>query len=234
MTGGALAADLPNTKGPPEFAPPPPPAFTWTGFYIGVNGGWAWGDTFDFYFNRTGTSAAEGIRGGFAGGTVGYNYEIAPNFVIGFEGDGDWADITGDRACPGPTFSCTTRVDALGSARGRLGWAWDRALLFVTGGVGIGDFRYNAFTTATGTSFGTPYNTTRVGWVVGAGVEYAITDNLSIKAEYDYYGFSGSTAPAGDLDSGTTYLRTDVQTGKVGLNWRFETWAPPAPVVAKY
>ena len=88
VASSALAADLPTTKGPPP-APyfQPPPAFNWTGFYIGVNGGWGFTDTHNDSFGNN-------INGGLVGGTVGYNYQMG-QFVIGYEGDVDWSDIRG-------------------------------------------------------------------------------------------------------------------------------------------
>ncbi len=98
VAGAAFAADLPSTKGEPVYAPPPPPVFSWTGFYIGVNGGYGGNNInyHDYDPYDEGYSGYEKITssGFVAGGTVGFNYQFpTSNFVLGFEGDFDWSNI---------------------------------------------------------------------------------------------------------------------------------------------
>ena len=217
--GSALAADLPTHKAPPPMAPAP--VFSWTGLYIGVNGGGAWGRTDPFDSVGGPGTAHHDVSGAFVGASIGYNYQFSPNLVAGLEGDVDWADISGKTTCPNAAFTCSTHADMLGSVRGRFGYAIDRLLMFTTGGLGIGDFRYRTYRTATGVDFATPYTTTAVGWVLGAGLEYAITDHVSLKGEYDFYGFPSSTAAAGVLDPGAVKLGTNIQVAKFGVNYKF-------------
>src|SRR5436190_4032391 len=126
--GSAAAAEL-----PPYYQPGPAynPIYTWTGFYLGINGGGGWGssqwdgvDTFD-------------LSGGLIGGTIGYNWQFA-GAVVGAEGDIDWSGIKGTTTvlcAPG----CETRNKWLATARGRLGFAFDRFLPYFTGGLALGD-----------------------------------------------------------------------------------------------
>ena len=152
LASTAAAADLPGPQPyykAPAFVPPP---FTWSGFYLGVNGGGAFGtSTWD-------TAGSINTSGGLVGGTIGYNYQIN-HFVIGAEGDVDWASISGSTttiACPA---GCKTGDSWLATARGRVGYAADRFLPFVTGGAAFGNI--NATTAGLTTS------TTNAGWTVG-------------------------------------------------------------------
>lgn len=232
-TVGASAADMaPRYAKAPMVAPVA--VYNWTGFYIGVNGGWGWSDT-DRY-DAVGALVAgprQSGDGGFIGGTVGYNWQGASPFVFGIEGDAAWADINSSvvgGAC-GAAFTCSFQNRFLASIRGRVGYAANNWLFFVTGGVAFTEFRYRTFTTATGVDFGTPFNTSPVGWVVGAGVEYAFNNNWSIKGEYNYYGFDTQQAPAGSLTGAPVDTRTNIQVAKFGVNYRF---GGPGAVVAKY
>jgi outer membrane immunogenic protein len=171
LAGTAMAADLPAPQPyykAPAYGPPP---FSWSGFYLGVNGGGGFGtSTWD-------TAGSRNITGGMVGGTVGYNYQIN-HFVLGVEGDIDWAGISGSNATVTCPAGCQTNDSWLGTARGRVGYAADRFLPYVTGGAAFGNI--NA------TTAGLTTTTTNVGWTVGAGVEFAITPNWSAKAEYLY------------------------------------------------
>jgi outer membrane immunogenic protein len=232
VSGPVRAADLPTTKGPPDFAPPP--LFTWTGQYFGVNGGGAFGRTNEFDFTAFGTMAHHDVGGGFAGGTSGYNYQIG-SIVLGMLGDADWASVAGSTSCPTPTLTCSTHAYYLGSSRVRIGYAVDRVLIYATGGLGSADLKYRTFTSATGADANAPYSAWEFGYVFGGGIEYALDNNWSVKAEYLYYGFGTSSAPAGTLSGGSnTALRTDIQTIKVGLNYKFDLLGFLIPSVAKY
>ena len=132
MVGLANAADLPRpvyTKAPPYQAPY---AYNWTGFYIGINGGGGWGNsTWD-------STGGFDTSGGMVGGTVGYNWQMG-TWVLGVEGDIDWADIKGTTATNCVGGGCTTQNNWLGTARGRVGYAFDRWLPYLTGGAAFGD-----------------------------------------------------------------------------------------------
>lgn len=241
LSTAALAADLPNVKGPPIYnPPPPPPTWNWTGFYIGANGGYGWGTTTWSYLPTGGTPVPNlSTHGGLAGGTVGFNYEFAPGIVAGVEGDFDWADINGSTSCPNPAFACQSRLRDFGTARGRIGWALDRFLIYGTGGGAFGEVN-----TRTDNLFGTPVppsgspingsSSFRAGWAAGVGVEYAFWNNLTAKVEYLHYDLGGADYA---VDNGLfVHAHEFGNVVRAGLNWKFDWFAPPAPapVVAKY
>ena len=132
LAGTAAAADL---SAAPYYRAPVPygvPLFTWTGFYLGINGGGAFGSsTWD-------TAGSINTSGGLVGGTVGYNYQIS-HFVVGAEADIDWASISGTTTTAACPAGCKTGNSWLSTVRGRVGYAADRFLPFVTGGAALGN-----------------------------------------------------------------------------------------------
>jgi outer membrane immunogenic protein len=166
FSGVAAGADL--RPGPYAPAPYVLPYYNWTGFYVGVNGGGAWGSSTWSGFSSFNTS------GGLIGGTVGYNRQFG-QVVAGIEGDLDWANIQGGGIC---SFACQTTDKWLSTVRGRLGYAIDRWMPYVTGGLAFGNFQ-------AASNLGTS-NTTNAGWTIGAGVEYGLAPNFTVKAEYLY------------------------------------------------
>ena len=137
--GSANAADMPrrHTEMPVK-APLYEPPFSWTGFYIGINGGGAWGRS--DWSNTLGTNTID-TSGAVVGGTIGYNYQMGQT-VFGLEGDGDWSNLRGSTtggACTGT--SCETHNSWLATARGRLGYAFGRFMPYVTGGAAFGDVK---------------------------------------------------------------------------------------------
>ena len=253
LAGSAFAADLPSRAPPPVYVPPAP-IFTWTGIYIGGQIGYAWGtsntnlgDNFGDY-----TSFSTNNSGVIGGAHVGYNLQLS-QFVVGLEGDVDGSSLSktvyGDPLIGAGTgfgvFVPTTisgNLGVQGSIRGRVGYAWDRVLLYATGGVAFGGFN-GSISTPIGYDSA---STTRVGWTVGGGLEYAVTNNWSIRAEYRYTQFGHSTVYANNSfgPSGVYYPllgaigaygnRTiNENRVQVGFSYKFDT-AAPAPVVAKY
>jgi outer membrane immunogenic protein len=213
----ALAADLPQPapipKAPAAYVPAP--VFSWTGFYLGINGGYGFGQS-------SWNNAVDGSTGNFntsgflVGGTIGGNYQIG-QFVIGVEGDGDWNDFNGSTGfCNFP--NCTTQSDWLATVRGRAGWAWDRVLFYGTGGVAFGNIQAGAagFPFATGT---------QTGWTAGAGVEFAFAPNWTAKVEYLYVDLGNFTCPvascAGTLPDTVTLTENIV---RAGINYKFGGW----------
>lgn len=231
--GSAFAADLPNTKEPPVYAPPPPPAFTWTGLYIGAQVGYQWGNTTPnvfapgpAYVATLPVSDNDGVTGG---GHIGYNLQVS-QFVFGLEGDVDGSSFNGGNG--GGIVAYSTREPIEASIRGRAGFAWDRVLFYGTGGVAFGDFN-DIYTSGLGTD---NIWQTRVGWTAGGGVEYAINDNWSVRAEYRYTDFGSFGDPlAASLGGGdfARRLQTDNRV-QVGFSYKFDMFNPPAPIVSKY
>ncbi|MET3925835.1 outer membrane protein [Devosia sp. 2618] len=155
--------------------------FSWTGFYAGVNGGYGWG-------NLTTTNLDEhetfDVNGGIGGVQVGYNQDFG-GFVLGIEADFGISNVTKsvDFYDQGIFFGTATNgVRNLATVRGRAGVAIDRLLPYITGGlaVGSGQLQYNLL----GETFGSTQ--THVGWSLGAGLEYAVSDRLTVRAEYLY------------------------------------------------
>ena len=179
------AADLPP---PPLYAPPP--VFSWTGFYLGINAGYGFGQSSwsDPFNGSTGNFNTSGF---LIGGTLGANYQIG-SFVIGLEGDGDWNDANGTTFsvagnCVG--VGCTTKSEWLATIRGRAGFAWDRVLFYGTGGVAFGDVEAAAG--------GLPFASgTQTGWTAGGGIEWAFAPNWTGKVEYLYVNLGNFSCPA--------------------------------------
>ena len=239
------AADL-AVKAPP---PPPVPVFSWTGFYVGANigGAWAnnrWTDTlFLTNFNNNGNNGVF-----IGGGQIGGNYQIG-SFVIGGEWDFDWAgnnnnNGTGIVIPAVGTFVVTNNNRWITTVAARFGYAVDHWLFYGKAGGGwVGNNNLTVTNVTTGRSLtcGTFTNLSNCGnntggWLVGAGAEYAFTNNWTVKFEYDYLGLGNrtfvipATAPFLAGDTFTSNNR-NVQTVKVGVNYLFN-WG--APVAARY
>ena len=225
----AGAADLPRRAPPPPL--PVPPAFTWTGFYAGVNAGYAFpGGGGGFTDPTYGTVTGGGARGGFAGGgQVGYNYQFAPGsgLVLGVETDlQGTAFAKADAAYLGtqPFNSVRPSLDYFGTLRGRVGYAFDRVLIYGTGGFAYGGGSRSA--NASAYPYALP-DTTRTGYAVGGGIEYAFTDKLSAKIEalYLHLGKRFSGATYYDATAGAYYGAGRSEAGfglvRAGLNYRF-------------
>jgi outer membrane immunogenic protein len=242
----AAAADLPI---PPAYAAPaytkapPVVSFSWTGLYAGIHLGGGGSNTDWSDDGNAVTTLGSGVLGlhdasyhatGFlAGGQLGYNYQIGWA-VLGVEADASWANLRGSMFNCFPEFvtllaqSCSTHTDALGTVTGRFGAALDRTLLYVKGGFAWAHENYAnpcaalifhcVSTLATSTD-------TRIGWTVGAGIEYAFARNWSVRAEYDFMDFGTRdesflmTPPNQTL--GTENIRDRIQVVKVGVNYRF-------------
>lgn len=209
------AADLPR---PPYKAPPllsPTPVFSWTGFYIGPHIGYGW--------DRLSGGGDERTASGFLGGVqAGYNYQIG-RFVIGIEGEYSWSDVKFDEPLFGGTL--TLKNDYFATAAARLGYAFDRSLVYGKLGAAWTRDKWDGDDGAGGTVTGTA---NRTGWLFGVGYEYAFWDNFSVKVEYNYMHFPSVTptlTTTGTLTvEGTTDVKADVQLVKVGLNYRFNAF----------
>ena len=206
----AQAADLPRSsyKAPAYSAPS---YASWSGFYVGLNGGYGFGKS--NITDGAGVSTGDfNVSGAMAGGTVGYNFQTG-TWVWGLEGDLDYSWVRGSTTvnCGG---SCETRNTWLGTARGRLGYAgWTNWMPYLTGGAAFGGIKItDAFGSGTAT---------KVGWTAGLGVEYAFMSNWSAKVEYLYadLGKATCTAPScGAADVTATYKTNLV---RLGVNYRF-------------
>lgn len=223
VASGAQAADLaaPRT---PIAAAVVAPAFSWTGFYVGAHiGAVANQDRVNIpaygppgQYTRSPTSL-------MIGGQLGYNYQIN-NVVFGLEADLSY--LSGSRTGPsdnGAGELFRVRPDYNASIRARLGFAADRALFYLTGGVAFHGLSAN---------FDNPFNGPRrynyVGGTVGAGIEYAVTNNWTLRGEYLYGFYGNKTAVFG----GPVDIRPQTHTFRIGINYLFSTG--PSAVVARY
>jgi outer membrane immunogenic protein len=191
----ANAADLPRRD---TMAPAPvytaAPLFTWTGAYAGLNFGYGLGK-----FDGAGGGVFGKADGATVGGTLGYNYQMG-QILLGVEGDWGWdgaknTNYVNGRGLGIGTATATGKVTDILTARGRLGYAVDRALLFVTGGYAGATVK----TTLVDPTLPNSYSSSgwRSGYALGAGLEYAFTQNISAKAEYLYTDFGSKTVLAG-------------------------------------
>jgi outer membrane immunogenic protein len=204
----ALAADLPYRASAPAYVPPP--AFSWQGFYVGVHGGYGFGA-----FEAGGRSLFGSPTGGIVGVTGGYNFVPAPNILLGVEADFGFTGIRVSRS-PFPGISTRGSIDNMVTARARLGYTLDRALLYVTGGyAGTGTTLNinNPF------GFRSHESTFQSGWAVGAGLEFMLTNSISAKGEYLFTSVGS--------DRWFTFSPFAVQTGvststlRAGVNFHF-------------
>lgn len=208
-SGAALAADLPaRAPGPVYKAPVVYAPYNWTGLYGGINFGGGWG--------RSNWSAVPSgsfrTSGAVVGGTLGYNWQNGP-MVLGLEGDIDWADIRGEISC---VPNCNTKTDWLGTARVRAGFAFNRWLPYVTGGLAAGDIK------ASGNGPLFPgRNVTKAGWTVGGGLEAALIGNWTAKVEYLYVDLGSMNCAAGVCAGPATNVDHKISLVRSGFNYRF-------------
>lgn len=190
--GAASAADLPSRKGPIAAPVYMPPAFTWTGFYVGANAGYGWGNV-----NTNGFGQVSDLDGFVGGGQIGYNYQMG-QFVLGLEADLQGADLSS-----GNNLGLVgVKTEYFGTVRARVGVAFDRFMPYITGGWAYG----NVKTSIPGIGFSSDRTHTG-GYAVGAGLEYAVTNNIIAGVEYLY------------VDLGDKSINTLVGTGKVGTDF---------------
>ncbi len=222
---GVQAADLTYEPAPVVEAPA---AFNWTGFYVGVHGGIGGGDFDTSFVNVPGdyaTDWSDNAFGGFGGAQIGYNWQFAPNWVVGAEADlaasgiqASFEERQGDF-----NYGLEAKIDWFGTLRGRIGYAWDNLLVYGTGGAAYGDVKASAHKSDEPDN-GFSISDTRWGWTAGAGVEYGVTQNITLKAEYLYVDL-GSLDYSGynvlpEMD-GHTSVDAAFHTLKAGLNYKF-------------
>jgi outer membrane immunogenic protein len=210
--GAASAADLPSRKGP-VVAPVYAPIFTWTGFYVGVNAGYGFGQV---------DSTSLGVIGqyddpdGFVGGgQIGYNYQIG-QFVLGLEADFQGADLKSRSAIIASGVRASNELNYFGTVRGRVGYAFDRFLPYVTGGFAYGNVKNKITTPVAAFS----NDNTQYGWTIGGGLEYAFTNNWTAKIEYLYTELEKESfnVPGGTFNQD---VQTKFSVVRAGLNYKF-------------
>jgi len=234
-TAAAEAADLSAPMPVKAAPFVPSPVFNWSGWYAGVNGGYGWGhDDPGAIIDPAGVpmlpddTASTGLsaivldrtnpKGGLFGGQFGYNFQ-SDRAVFGFEADIDWSGLKGTSSASVAfpvslggddgsflgTASLESRLDWFGTVRGRLGYAFDRFLPYVTGGLAYGEIKrtlaVSGTTFDTGTATPIPLGQTsaaastssvHVGWALGAGADFAVTDHVVLRAEYLHLNLDGN------------------------------------------
>jgi outer membrane immunogenic protein len=234
-TPAAWAADLPAgppAQAPAAYVPVVAPVYNWSGIYIGINGGYSFGST-DWSSPTAGVvgTGTFNTNGGLVGGTAGFNFQSG-QIVYGIEGDWDWAGIKGTSssatatigACPGAMpCSFETSSNWLSTVRGRVGYAFDRVLIYATGGGAAGDVKAtftNPNTPVTGST-----NSTEWGWTAGAGIEAALTENVTVKVEYLFVDLQNGNCSPTICGGGTAVpVSFDASIVRAGLNFKFNPW----------
>jgi outer membrane immunogenic protein len=225
LTAAAGAADL----SPVYNKGPVPIPFTWTGAYFGGNAGYGFESSSNDIVLSDPSATTSGFTesGGFVGIQLGYNYQMGL-LVLGLEGDVQAANIKGsfnrviDAA--GDTLNASGNADEFGTIRARIGGAFDHFLVYATGGAALGGISNTLDLTTTAGGLATLQNdSTRLGYTVGAGIEYAVDANWSIKGEYQYIAFgSESLSPINSTIATTSNsVTTEIQTFRIGVNWHF-------------
>jgi outer membrane immunogenic protein len=202
----ARAADFPRSSyKAPEYVAP----FSWTGFYVGLNAGYGWGNS---NWSGSGDDFQVAPKGFMGGGTLGYNWQTGA-FVLGLEGDIDYMNLKG--TAPSEfCATCTFKDTWLGTLRGRVGYSFDRWLPYLTAGAAYGNV-YMA--TNNGSATGT-----KQGWTAGAGVEYAFAGAWSAKLEYLYVDLGSVTcaqAACGFATDESVSFKANIV--RAGVNYRF-------------
>ena len=246
----AFAADVPDRRLAPAPAYAPPPLFTWTGLYVGLNAGYGFGHKNTASYRGNANYLAQGANvpqsynvkhSGFVGGaTAGYNIQSG-GFVYGVEGDIDFAAGSKSQTVVAPfaTGAAKNQLGAFGTLRARAGFlVTDRWLAYATGGLIVGQTKLSSTLVGTGGPFvaaGVPgtwngsNSKTKAGWTLGAGTEYALTNNITAKLEYLYYDLGKSTlavAPTNVVATNSVFRPSLRQSNngslvRAGVNFKF-------------
>lgn len=190
MAVPAAAADMSYPAPAPVASYAPAPVFTWTGFYLGANAGYGWGEA----------DASADVDGFLGGLQAGYNWQGAGPLVFGVEADIQYADVS----------SSAFTLDYFGTVRARIGYAFDQFLIYGTGGFAYGGGSYQLL--------GLSNDRNHLGWTLGAGAEYALGGNWSVKGEYLYIDLGDETYASffGPRDVGMS-----ANVLRAGVNYRF-------------
>lgn len=194
----ASAADIPLKAPAPAYYAP---YFSWTGFYAGVNGGYGWSSSF-----------ADNAKGGVYGGQLGYNWQIN-NFVLGIEGDFQGSTIKATQDVGGGV-TVEGKIPAFATVRGRVGYAFNRALIYGTGGWAYTDSKLKI----SGPGGSAEASNWSSGWTLGGGLEWAVWDRWSVKGEYLYVASGDTTVTIAGASASGSYKYNVV---RAGLNYRF-------------
>jgi len=220
------------------------PTFSWSGVYVGAHAGYGWGKTEDVY---NPAAPEKKLHGGFGGLQAGYNWQFDNNVVLGAEADVSFGSIKRNwyDTAQYSTYYTKDKIGTHGTVRARLGYAADRFLPYVTGGLAWADLKHSvgcsdkngldpilfpagSTSCRSGTArpnFENSSSKVSVGYSIGAGVEYAVTNNWTLKTEYLYSNYGKKTVTITDPNfpaaSGERRFKTDVSEIRVGVNYKF-------------
>lgn len=222
-SGQALAADLPQPGLPPAQSPG---VYNWTGLYIGINGGYGTGNS-NWSDGPVGTTGSFPTSGFLIGGTVGANYQIG-QYVFGIEGDADWSNLQGSSgstcgaisALVPPPVGCQTQSEWLATLRGRVGYAFDRILVYGTAGAAFGNIQ-------TGLNPPSTFDSAiEAGWTVGGGLEFAFAQNWTAKVEYLFVDLpNGACTTVGNCGGAAgSIVSFNENVLRAGINFKFGPW----------
>jgi outer membrane immunogenic protein len=231
LTPGVAGAADASVWGPSMWGPPPYraplPAYSWTGCYVGIAGGWDLGRTQHFQNDPTAAGVIGqpqtngiGMDGGSFGGTVGCNYQILGGWVLGIEDDLSWTGTSGSSNLISPfkkTDTAQTSESWFDTLRGRLGYAWNRYFLYATGGAAFARAGVMLCDPAAGCL---SESQTVTGFAVGVGLEYAFWTSWSAKVEYLHVDFGKQSFPAMGPFSGRNVALSD-EIIRGGINYKF-------------
>lgn len=238
---GAQAADIGMSRAPVA-AVVAAPSFAWTGFYVGGHLGF--GNIRNNYLGVSSFTAATpwigysigdrfsaGATGAVGGLQLGYNWQVGSNIVAGLEASVSLSSLShffiGPTGTPDDEYR--TRLPVFGSLTGRIGYAADRALFYVKGGLAVGHIRFALEDFTPPIVGGFRHSTTRAGWTVGAGAEYAVARNWTIGLEYNYADYGSFDAGSGNLD----IMRVTTRTHSVVIRSSYLFSTGPG-IVARY
>jgi outer membrane immunogenic protein len=220
FVSAASAADMP-VKAPVYKAAPMAAPFTWTGCYIGAQIGYAWSRS-DHTFDNGAPSDTSNPDGVVGGGHLGCNYQFNANFVLGVEGDIEAASVTGGDFVnlTGITSVGSSQMKSDASIRGRVGYAFDRSLLYVTGGWAFARYDFGGGPTPGPACCG--YSADLNGWTLGVGWEYAFTNALSARIEYRYTDYGSESGGLPPIYPGVTMTTSTTNNAiRLGVSWKF-------------
>jgi outer membrane immunogenic protein len=230
---GAQAADLPRKA--PVLSPAPAP-WSWTGFYVGANIGAVWGrdsvsddptgspvaNWIGLFSVGTANANSTGVIGGIQ---AGYNWQFS-SLVVGIEGDISFSSrdhtVSVFAALPGAFDTYRSRLSTLGTVRGRIGWAFDRLLVYGTGGAAFASLKDEYIDPPTVAGFTASPRSGVTGWTAGGGVEYAFADHWTARAEYLHVGLPDRSANVLVFTTPYAFVFKDsLNIARVGINYKF-------------
>jgi outer membrane immunogenic protein len=223
LLAGIVVAMSISTAGAADSIATAPAGFVWTGGYVGLQAGYAWADApyTDDFDNRI-----DYDPDGFFGGVyAGYNHQFQNNVVLGIDGDLNFSGIDGRSTLtfggdtgPDPDHVANSKIKMTGALRGRLGYAMDRFLPYVAGGVSFAKFEFDLDHDGTG-DWDFQEKHTYTGWNIGVGFDYAATDNIIVRAEYRYSDFGSQQLDSnwGDI----SHVKLQTHDVRLGVAYKF-------------